>query len=654
MSRFHKHVILSILGMIAGIVSAEEELREIRQITTYPQADFQPVVSREGKWLAFVSQRSGNLDIWVKRLPNGETVQVTKHQSDDFEPAWAPDGRSIAFTSKRRDAQGDIWMVKINRRKGGIAQGDPVQVTTHLGIDRRPCFSPDGKKIVYVSDEDGIQNLRIMDVATRKTEPLTRNGGTDPAYSTDGKFILFTSFLRDPGGDIALLEFGTSAEGRLQIQRMESITQGPALDGQAAWSPRGDKIVFVRRDEDSDQDGKVTPLDHANLWVRILKPSADSLKNIPAVEFRITSDLNNDTDPCFGSDGRIAFTSDRGRGMDVWSVPENGVVPLRPSAVELMTAIDERFSEAVTEEAIQQEIVEYEKLSALFPEDSVRCARAQLRSGELYQVLNDEEHARLAFDQVRTRYSTRRREAETALLRLAALKSGLRGDRIAQCRQLVSTEGADPSVQAEAWILLGDLLLEEKARTESFTAYGKVPALFPRLRNACAQSLLRIGDLFQAEDQSETARQYYFSILKEFGNVPLWRERAGERLLRQVRGSDDERIGRYGRMIQDFSDFPALMAEAQFAIVRILIDRGQYDTAARELESVPALVPTQDWAHARAKIFHAEASRLRGDELRGIFLLESVIKDYGRVEAGRYAKRRKTPFSIYAMNPASG
>jgi CHAT domain-containing protein/tetratricopeptide (TPR) repeat protein/Tol biopolymer transport system component len=642
MSRFQNYVILIIIGMMAGFSGAEEELPEIRQITTYPEADLQPAVSRDGKWLAFVSQRSGNLDIWVKRLPNGETVQVTTHQSDDLEPAWSPDGRALVFTSKRRDAQGDLWLVKINRRKGGIPQGSPVQLTTHLGIDRKPCFSPDGEKIVYVSDEDGTENLRICDVKTRKTDPLTRNGGKDPAWSPDGKFILFTSYFRDPGGDITLLECGKSSENRLQINRMESVTEGPALDGHAAWSPLGDKIVFVRRDEDSDQDGKITPLDRAKLWIRILKPSQDSLKNLPIAEYQITSGMNDDTDPCFGTDGRIAFTSDRGRGVDVWSMPENGVVSLRPSAVELMAAVDERFAEAVTEPAIRQEIVEYKKIPALFPEDSIRCARSLLRSGELYQMLNDEKHARQAFEGVRKFHAARRREAENALLRLATLKSGARSDRIAQCRQLVSTEGADPSNQAEAWILLGELLLEENAKTEAFAAFGKVPSLFPRLKNACAQALLRIGDLFQSQDQFETARQYYFSVLREYGTIPLWRERAGGRLLGQVGGSDEERIHRYGRMIQDFSDHPALMAEAQFAIVRILIDQGQIDSAVRELENVPALVPTQDWAHARAKILHAEASRLRGDELRSIFLLESVIKDFAQVEAGRYSEEAKS------------
>jgi Tol biopolymer transport system component len=206
MTFLRKCTFFSLVWMGTSVAFASENLPETRQITTYPQADFSPAVSRDGKWLAFVSERSGNLDVWVKRMPNGETVQVTTHQADDTEPAWSPDGKRLVYLSKRRDAQGDLWMVKFDPRKDGKPAGDPVQLTTHLGMDRKPSFSPDGRKIVYVSDEGGTQNLWIYDIASATNRQLTRNGGTDPTWSPDGKFILFTSFLRDPGGDLFLIE----------------------------------------------------------------------------------------------------------------------------------------------------------------------------------------------------------------------------------------------------------------------------------------------------------------------------------------------------------------------------------------------------------------------------------------------------------------
>jgi tetratricopeptide (TPR) repeat protein len=647
-----KTIFFSSVWIGASLAFAAEELPEIRQFTTYPQADFSPAVSRNGKWLAFASERSGNLDIWVKRMPNGEAVQVTTHQADDMEPVWSPDGKRLVYVSKRRDAQGDLWMVKFDPRKEGRAVGEPVQLTTYLGIDRKPSFSPDGKKIVYVSDEGETQNLWIYDIATRRSQQLTRNGGTDPAWSPDGKSILFTSFFRDPGGDLFLIELGETADGLDPIQRILPVTEGSALDGQAAWSSDGNRIAFVRRDADTDGDGRITPQDKGHVWVKILNNPVDSLKAIRPCEFQITPNLFDEGEPVHSADGRIYFVSTRGKSLDIWSLPENGILNIHPSAAVQVSVVEVRFMEAQTEEAFDQEILEYRKVAALFPADSVRVARSFVRIGEIDQFLGKEAEAQQAFDEVLKRYGGQKHEAETAQLRMAALKVVPHDDRIRQCRDLMTSDETDASLRAEACILLGDLLLEKGDRTGGFKAYSKVISEFPNFRNWRAQALLRIGDFFQADGQIETANQSYFTVLKEFGDVPLWRDRAGQRLLERVQGSPEERIERFQKMIQDFSDYPSLMADAQFALVRILIQKKQYNAALRELEHVEDLVPNQAWALARSKIVQAEVNRLRGDDLRGIFLLESVIHDYGMVEGGRFTDEAKDALFNLCLNSA--
>jgi CHAT domain-containing protein/tetratricopeptide (TPR) repeat protein len=630
-----KNALLPVIAW-ASAVFAAGEMPEIRQVTVYPQADYSPAVSRDGRWLAFVSERSGNPDIWVKRLPNGDAVRITTHEADDLDPAWSQDGKSIVFASKRRDAEGDLWMVRVDPRQGCAPSGDPVPLTDHLGPERRPCFSPAGKRIVYVSDEGGLQNLWLLNPATKKSEPLTRNGGTDPSWSPDGRSILFTSFLHDPGGDIALLELGSGADGQIGIHRITAVTEGPALDGRACWSPGSDRIAFVRRDSDTDGDGRVTPVDRGHVWVRLWGSLPDSLAGLQPAEFRITSGLSDESRPAWSRSGLIYYESDDGKNPDIWSTPENGLIRLRPEAAEMSNDTEIRFSETETEAACRQQIAEYRKITSLFPSDSLWSARAWLRIGELETVLGNEAEAASAFDRVLGGYAGRTREAESALLKKAGLKSEAADDRIGYCRRLIASESADPAIRADAWILLGDLLLDKGRRSEGFSAYGRVLSDFPRLRNSRGRAQMKIGDLLRSWGQEETARQAYFSVLRELGDVPLWRERSGQRLLEQVTGSAEERIAHFGRMIQSFSDYPVLMAQAQFAIVDVLMESGRNDEAARELERVPELVPTQYWAHAEAKIRHAEVSRRRGDELRAIFILESAQKEFGSLEGGRY------------------
>ncbi len=52
-------------------------------VTSYPKDDFDPAVSPDGRWLVFTSNRSGNLDLWIKSVRGGQSYQITKHKADD-------------------------------------------------------------------------------------------------------------------------------------------------------------------------------------------------------------------------------------------------------------------------------------------------------------------------------------------------------------------------------------------------------------------------------------------------------------------------------------------------------------------------------------------------------------------------------------------
>lgn len=57
-----------------------------------------PAWSRDGKWIAFASNRAGNADIWVIAATGGTAVRVTTDPAPEHDPTWSPDGRSIAYT----------------------------------------------------------------------------------------------------------------------------------------------------------------------------------------------------------------------------------------------------------------------------------------------------------------------------------------------------------------------------------------------------------------------------------------------------------------------------------------------------------------------------------------------------------------------------
>src|SRR6266481_1400163 len=158
--------------------------------------------------LQFKEDTVGYLDrrrthLYLFDIASKTVTQITSGDFDDNEPAWSPDGKSLAFTSNRstpdadRNFNSDIWVVAAaNTDKGAHL----AQVTTNLGPDRAPSWSPDGKWIAFVSQTD----IKDMIYATHHLAIAPSTGGEAkvltlafdrsvrrPRFSPDGRAIYF-------------------------------------------------------------------------------------------------------------------------------------------------------------------------------------------------------------------------------------------------------------------------------------------------------------------------------------------------------------------------------------------------------------------------------------------------------------------------------
>ncbi|MEO7458305.1 MAG: amidohydrolase, partial [Gemmatimonadaceae bacterium] len=134
------------------------------------------------------------------------TTKVGNWMSSDV----SPDGKTIAF-----DLLGDIYTMP-------IAGGKATAFTRGMGFDGQPRFSPDGKKIVYVSDRTGGYNLWTISVDKKDTVQIT-TGNTNtyesPVWTPDGKYIVASRgnklwlFPATGGSGIQLIRDTASAGG---------------------------------------------------------------------------------------------------------------------------------------------------------------------------------------------------------------------------------------------------------------------------------------------------------------------------------------------------------------------------------------------------------------------------------------------------------
>jgi len=141
--------------------------------------------------------------LYVFDVATKAVAQVTSGDFDDEEPAWSPDGKLLAFRSNRSTPDPDrtydtnIWVVAADNTDKGAHL---TQVTTNLGEDEQPTWSPDGKWITYVTKLDP----KLFEYGTRHVAVSPATGGQakvltlafdrmsrSPHFSPDGQFIYF-------------------------------------------------------------------------------------------------------------------------------------------------------------------------------------------------------------------------------------------------------------------------------------------------------------------------------------------------------------------------------------------------------------------------------------------------------------------------------
>jgi tricorn protease-like protein len=121
--------------------------------------------------IAFNSDRTGEMNIWLLDLESGRSRQITKGSGGDYQATWSPDGKTIAFFSSRAGTA-DVWCVDVET-------GELEQLTTSESVNVNPFYSPDGKMIAYNSDQTGRPEVWVMNSdgsGQRQLRRLWRHG----------------------------------------------------------------------------------------------------------------------------------------------------------------------------------------------------------------------------------------------------------------------------------------------------------------------------------------------------------------------------------------------------------------------------------------------------------------------------------------------
>ncbi|MDD5951906.1 MAG: PDZ domain-containing protein [Bacteroidales bacterium] len=241
------------------------------------------MLSPDGQYIAYISDRSGETEIYLQDADAIEAKQLTR-DSDTYirSLAWAPDSKSLIYTDRKNR------LVQLSIPDGGRK----LVLTSASGEFSRPVFSPDSKWISYTRTETNEMSvIYVCNLETKKEFAVTEKwySSNGPIFSSDGKYLIFSS-SRELNPIYSNIEwnYAYTNMNAMYMAILAADTPSPLLpkDGKSASSIANDsKSAPSGKDgkaaSGSKEEGVSVRIDPEGIFDRIVKiPAAGASRAI--------------------------------------------------------------------------------------------------------------------------------------------------------------------------------------------------------------------------------------------------------------------------------------------------------------------------------------------------------------------------------------
>ncbi|HVJ25453.1 MAG TPA: Tol-Pal system beta propeller repeat protein TolB [Burkholderiales bacterium] len=270
------------LGAIAYLFTKDNTRAAAHRIADYV---YERITGEKGVFstqIAYVVRRGTTFELQIADADGERAQYLLRSNEPIISPVWSPDGRRIAYVSFE-SKKPIVYVHHVSENKRQV-------VASFKGSNSAPAWSPDGKTIAVVLSVEGGSQIYLINAdgsGPRRRISNSQSIDTEPRYSNDGKFLYFTS---DRGGSPQIYRMGaTGGEAqRVTFRGSYNVTPRPSPDGRV--------LAYVTRDGGKFQ---VALMDLANQQVQVI------------------TDSDRDESPSFAPNGRMILlaTVIGGRGV---------------------------------------------------------------------------------------------------------------------------------------------------------------------------------------------------------------------------------------------------------------------------------------------------------------------------------------------------
>jgi len=210
--------------------------------------------SPDGQWVALATDRNGNMDIWKVRVSDGQAIPLTTDPHYDVQPAWLPDGRSVVFV--RLDDSWTRHEILEVPAEGGAERSITVDTDffdySFGGKFGQPQISPDGQRILFPSQRSGWTNYWLVDRSGGQPRAVAaeRADQDGARWSPDGRHISYTT-NHNGTFELRVVTVADGSVRTLVAPRDMGVVRSPE------WSPDGRQISYTLE----------TPTSLRDLWM---------------------------------------------------------------------------------------------------------------------------------------------------------------------------------------------------------------------------------------------------------------------------------------------------------------------------------------------------------------------------------------------------